>query len=253
MTTSATTAAPGSATLATATSATSSAAPASSAAVTSAASTAAAAVATSSSAASTTAATATAAPAAKVLTLEFWNPATDQPELSVIEDLVAKFNKQQPDFQVKNVPGDPGNNYEKYTTVMAGGVPPDAIMTYSWQQVPGWAYQGALVPLDPYMAQMKIDKNDYFPIVWSMVFLHGHLWGFLQEFDSSALALNRSIFSKYGLDPTKPPKTITELDDLNAKLTQHDSSGAISQLGVVPAAPQGGNITPWLAVFGGML
>jgi multiple sugar transport system substrate-binding protein len=135
---------------------------------------------------------------------------------------------------------------------MAGGVPPDAIMTYSWSPVPGWAYKGALLSLDPYMAQMKISQSDYFPIVWSMVFLHGHLWGFLQEFDSSTLALNRSIFSKYGLDPAKPPTTIAELDDLNAKLTQHDSSGAISQLGVVPAAPQGGNITPWLAIFGGM-
>ena len=51
---------------------------------------------------------------------------------------MAKFNKQQPDFQVKNVPGDPGNNYEKYTAVMAGGVPPDAIMTYSWSPVPNW-------------------------------------------------------------------------------------------------------------------
>jgi multiple sugar transport system substrate-binding protein len=240
----------------TATSAASSAAPAStvatSAATTSAASTAAATVATSSSAASTTATAAAAAPASKALTIEFWNEALDQPELSVIQDLVAKFNKQQPDFQVKNAPVDSGTNYEKYTAAMAGGAPPDAFMTYSWTPVSGWAYQGALVSLDPYMAQMKIDKNDYFPIVWSMVFLHGHLWGFLQEFDSSALALNRSIFSKYGLDPTKPPKTITELDDLNAKLTQHDSSGAITQLGLVPAAPQGGNITPWLAVFGGM-
>ena len=102
------------------------------------------------------------------------------------------------------------------------------------------------------MAQMKISQSDYFPIVWSMVFLHGHLWGFLQEFDSSTLALNRNIFSKYGLDPAKPPTTIAELDDMSAKLTQHDSSGALTQLGIVPGAPQGGNISHWLAVFGGM-
>jgi len=205
-----------------------------------------------SSSATATASDAASAPAANVLTLEFWNPATDQPELSVIEDLVAKFNKQQPDFQVKNTPVGGDNNYEKYTTAMAGGVPPGAIMTYSWQPVPGWAYAGALLPLDPYMAQLKIDKNDYFPIVWSMVFLHGHLWGFLQEVDSSALALNRSMLSKNGLDPAQPPKTIAELEDMSAKLTQRDSSGAITQLGIVPTAAQGGNITPWLAVFGGM-
>jgi len=140
----------------------------------------------SNSTASTTAAVAaaTAKPAAQGLTLEFWNEANDQPELSVMEDLVAKFNKQQPDFQAKNIPVVSGTNYEKYTAAMAGGTPPDAIMTYSWQPVPGWAYQGALLPLDAYMAQMKISQSDYFPIVWSMVFLHGHLWGFLQEFDS---------------------------------------------------------------------
>ncbi|HEV7215746.1 MAG TPA: extracellular solute-binding protein [Chloroflexota bacterium] len=252
-TTGTTTAAPASATSAAASvAAATSASPTASAATQSAVSTAATTVATASGAASVTASAATAKPAAQGLTLEFWNEANDQPELSVIQDLVAKFNKQEPDFQVKNAPVASGTNYEKYTAAMAGGAPPDAFMTYSWTPVPGWAYQGAILPLDPYMAQMKINKDDYFPIVWSMVYLHGHLWGFLQEFDSSALALNRSIFNKYGLDPTKPPTTIAELDDLNAKLTQHDSSGAITQLGLVPAAPQGGNITPWLAAFGGM-
>jgi len=203
--------------------------------------------------ASTSAASAAAA-IAKGPTLDFWNPAqtNDQPEFSIIQDLEAKFNKQQPDFQVKNSPIDTANNYEKYTAAIAGGAPPDLILTYDWDPVPGWAYQGALLSLDPYMAQMKINKGDYFPVVWSMLNLHGHFWGFLQEFDSCTLAINRSLFQQYGLDPTKPPKTIAEFDDLNAKLNQFDSSGAITQLGMVPYGPQGGYNTPWLAVFGGM-
>jgi ABC-type glycerol-3-phosphate transport system substrate-binding protein len=238
-------------------SAASSAVPASSAAITSAgtrsaAPTTAATVATSSSVASTSAASA-AAPTAKGLTLDFWNPAqsNDQPEFSIMQDLEAKFNQQEPTFQVKNSPIDTANNYEKYTAAIAGGAPPDLILTYDWDPVPGWAYQGALLSLDPYMAQMKINKGDYFPIVWSMLNLHGHFWGFLQEFDSNTLPINRSLFQKYGLDPTKPPKTIAEFDDLNVTLTQFDSSGAITQLGMVPYGPQGGYNTPWLAVFGG--
>jgi len=225
----------------------------SAAAVTSAAATSAPATsAATSSAAATVAATSSAAVAAKGLALDFWNPATDTLGKAILAGLVDTFNAQNTSFTVKDSPVVSDNNYEKYTAAMAGGAPPDAIMTYDYTPLPVWAYGDALLALDSYAAQEKINKDDYFPIVWPMISLKGHLWGFMQEFDSGTLSWNTDLFTKHGLDLAKPPKTISELDDMIAKLTQKDSSGAITQLGMVPGDANGGSDTYWLAAFGGM-
>jgi multiple sugar transport system substrate-binding protein len=234
------------------------------AAVTTSATSAAATTASASSAAATAAATAptttasassaaAAAPGGATITLDFWNPASDTNGKAIIADLVSQWNKQNPSLPVKDTVVGNDNNYVKYTSALAGGAPPDAIMTYDYDPMPGWAYGGALLPLDAYAAQMKINQSDYFPIVWPMMSFQGHIWGFLQEFDSELYGWNQDLFAKNGLSST-PPKTIAELDDLNTKLTVHDSSGAITQLGIAPGygGVRGGSDGTWVAVFGGM-
>lgn len=205
-----------------------------------------------SSAVATVAATSSAAVAAKGLALDFWNPATDTLGKAILAGLVQKFNAQNTGFTVKDSPVVSDNNYEKYTAAMAGGAPPDAMMTYDYTPLPVWAYGDALLALDSYAAQEKINKADYFPIIWPMISLKGHLWGFMQEFDSGTLSWNTDLFTKNGLDPAKPPKTISELDDMITKLTQKSTNGAISQLGMVPGGANGGSDTYWLGAFGGM-
>jgi ABC-type glycerol-3-phosphate transport system substrate-binding protein len=192
-------------------------------------------------------------PAVKAIALDFWNPAGDTNGKAIIADLVARWNQQNPTLPVKDTIVDNNSNYEKYTAALAGGAPPDTIMTYDYDPLPGWAYADALLPLDAYAAEMKINQSDYFPIVWPMMSFKGHIWGFLQEFDSELYGWNKDLFTKNGL-PNTPPKTIAELDDLNAKLTQRDSSGAITQLGLAPGytGVRGGGDATWVAVFGGM-
>ena len=189
--------------------------------------------------------------AAKGLVLDFWNPAGDTLGQKVLQGIVDKFNAQNSGFQAKDSLVASDNNYQKYTAAMAGGAPPDAIMTYDYTPMPVWAYNDALLSLDAYAAEMKIDKNDYFPIIWPMISLNGHLWGFMQEFDSGILGWNKDLFAKSGLDATKPPQTIAEFDDMNTKLTQKDASGAITQLGMAPGDSNGGSDTYFAAEFGG--
>lgn len=204
-------------------------------------------------AATTATSAAAAAPGSATITLDFWNPASDTNGKAIIADLVSSWNKQNPSLPVKDTVVGNNDNYVKYTSALAGGTPPDAIMTYDYNPLPGWAYGGALLPLDAYAAQMKINQSDYFPIVWPMMSFNGHIWGFLQEFDSELYGWNQDLFAKNGLSAT-PPKTIAELDDLNTKLTLHDSSGAITQLGIAPgySGVKGGSDGTWVAVFGGM-
>ncbi len=199
-------------------------------------------------------ATVSVAPSGGKIILDFWNPAGDTNGKAIIGDQVDRFNKANPNLQVRDSIIDNGNNYEKYTAALAGGVPPDAIMTYDYDPLTGWANDNAIQTLDAYAAEEKIDQSDYFPIVWPMLSFSGHIWGFMQEFDSEVFAWNKGVFSANGLDPATPPKTIAELDDLNNKLTKHDPTGAISQLGIAPGITgiKGGSTDTWIAMFGGM-
>jgi len=84
-----------------------------------------------------------------------------------------------------------------------------------------------------------------------MINFHGHLWGFLQEFDYYIIGYNKNLFKAAGLDPEKPPKTIAELDAMNAKLTQKDSSGGLKQVGFCQWIGVGFDFFLWYPMFGG--
>jgi multiple sugar transport system substrate-binding protein len=181
--------------------------------------------------------------------VDFWNPATDKLGKKIIAELVDEYNKQSTKVTAKDtiVPDD--NHYAKYVTAIAGGQSPGAIMTYEYTPIVDWASQGFIVPLDAYQTSMGIKEEDYFPVVWLMIHFHGHLWGFLQEFDFNLLAWNKSLFQKAGLDPEKPPKTMDELDNLAAQLTVKDSAGALKQIGFCPWIT--GDTLMWTALWGG--
>ncbi|MCL4545962.1 MAG: extracellular solute-binding protein [Chloroflexi bacterium] len=205
---------------------------------------------TTSTAASTSSVSATQGAVKKAsLELEFWNPATDKLGKKIIAQLVAEFNKQSNTFQTKDVVISSANHYTKYVTAMASGQPPDAIMTYDYFPMPTWASQGFIIPLDSYAAQQDIKESDYFPIAWEMIHFHGHLWGFLQEFDFNILAYNKDLFQAAGLDPTKPPKTIPEMDAYAQKLIKKKSDGSLAEIPFAPWVT--GSPFTWAAIWGG--
>jgi multiple sugar transport system substrate-binding protein len=207
---------------------------------------------TATAAASTTPATpATSVPAVSPAgtVLEFWNPGSNVGAKKTIDALVATYNQQHPGVTVTNVPTPTDNNYEKYVTGMVSGTGPAALMTFDYSPVVAWAAQGLITPLDAYQAQLGIKEADYFPIVWQMIHFHGHLWGFLQEFDFNLLGWNKRLFQEAGLAAATPPKTTDELDAMAERLTKKASTGALQQVGFCPWIS--GNTLLWTAVWGG--
>src|SRR5206468_584963 len=58
---------------------------------------------------------------------------------------------------------DDSNNCSKYTTAMTSSNSPDAIMTYAYDQVPSWAANGFIQPMDQFANKVGIKQADYFP------------------------------------------------------------------------------------------
>jgi ABC-type glycerol-3-phosphate transport system substrate-binding protein len=200
----------------------------------------------------TTAPAAQAAPAAGSTEIQFYSPATDKLGNKIIAELADQYNKKQSKISAKVITVPTDNHYAKYVTAIAGGQSPDGIMTYDYTPMVDWASQGFILPLDDYQKTMGIKKEDYFPVAWNMIFFHGHLWGFIQEFDYNILAWNKTLLQKAGInpDPSSAPKTTDDLDKLAAQLTVKDAGGNLKQIGFCPWIT--GSPILWAAMFGGI-
>jgi multiple sugar transport system substrate-binding protein len=122
------------------------------------------------------------------------------------------------------------------------------MMTYEFTPVPQWQAKGLIQTLDPYRKEMNIKQEDYLANVWQMITFGGKLFGFLQEFDVNLLGISNEPVMRAGLDPTKPPKTMDEMDEWNTRLTKKDGS-ALTQIGIVPWRHGGYDL--WAGLHGG--
>lgn len=123
---------------------------------------------------------------------------------------------------------------DKVIAGLSGSQPPDILVTGGPDNVPGWANEGLLSPLDEVITASKIDKGDILPAVLSQcAYKNDHYclpWGT----DTYALYWNKDLFEEAGLDPEKPPQTLEELTEFADKLTKVDANGEITQIGFIP-------------------
>lgn len=173
-----------------------------------------------------------------VTTISVWHPwgGTQKERL---DDVVAEFNRSQDRIRVKALftPNDLDSN-QKFFTAVAANKPPDAIFV-DGPQTAAWAEQGALAPLDQYVAKDGIKPEDYFAPCWAQNYYKGKVWALTYCADPNfALVWNKKVFREVGLDPERPPNTIEELDRYNDLITKTER-GKIVRVGVIPWAQYG--------------
>ncbi|NQX70896.1 extracellular solute-binding protein [Paenibacillus alba] len=179
-------------------------------------------VASSAAPSATQSAAATASSSAEKVTIEYWQyqfPA----KVDLITKLIADFQKQNPNIEVKqtNFPYDQYN--EKVATLVPAGKGPDVInLYYGW--LPKYVASGYLQPLpDSAFSEDKI-KAEFFPFV-DTAKLNGKYYAIPTAVRTLALFYNKDLYTKAGLDPNKPPATWEELVSQGKKLTEKDKNG----------------------------
>jgi ABC-type glycerol-3-phosphate transport system substrate-binding protein len=136
------------------------------------------------------------------------------------------------------------SDIEKKTLIAtAAGVPPDIAGLYN-QNIPQFAAQDALEPLDNLAAAHGITPDTYKKVFWDECCYEGHLYGLVSTAFDLGLYYNTEIFQERadvlrakGLDPNRAPRTIAELDAYAAALDQYDSSGRLISAGYIPLEP----------------
>lgn len=138
---------------------------------------------------------------AKVV-LNFW-------EFSVGEELMRflldKFQKQNPDIEVKVQQLSWDYGFEKIVLSVAANNAPD-ICELGTDWVPKFSSSGVLLDVTEDMADIK-DKY----LLWEPVTYKGRLYGAPWLAGTRVLFYNRGLFFKAGLNPDKPPATWDEL------------------------------------------
>ncbi len=131
----------------------------------------------------------------------------------------------------------------------AGGVPPDVAGIWA-NNLPAYAENNALTPLDSLARNAGINGDDYIPVYWDLCNYRGHLWALPSTPSCNALIYNKKMFREAGLDPEKPPRSIAELEAFNEKLTRRSASGRLETIGHLPEEP-GWWSSLWSRWFGG--
>ena len=132
-------------------------------------------------------------------------------------------------------------------------MPPDLTFV-DGPQVTAWAELGLLEPLDDFYAREGITEGTFWPPCWEQCEYRGHSWALTFEADPNfALVWNKTLFKAAGLDPDTPPKTTSEVEADNERLTQFDEHGFMRQMGMMPWATYGGpnTVFTWGWLFGG--
>jgi ABC-type glycerol-3-phosphate transport system substrate-binding protein len=154
-------------------------------------------------------------------------------ELAVQRKLVAKFEAAHPGIRVRimTVAG----SYEKVSISFAAGNPPDLMSSMWIDDLAGYAMRGALVPLDEFLRESGRDiDREYVPGVARALRYRGQTWGMMVTVNAQFVLANRAMLESAGIDPDRPPTTLSELDDMNKRLMRTDMAGNLVQFGWRP-------------------
>ncbi len=169
-------------------------------------------------------------------------------EFDGMKAIVNDFNKSQDRIWVDILPI--SNIDQKTMMATSAGIPPDLAGLFG-PNVPQYVDDNAIMSLDKYCEEAGISKAQYIPAYWEIGAYNGKLYSLPTTPASTALHFDTKMFEAAGLDPTKPPRTIEELDAFADKITTK-KNGSIGVSGFLPSEPGWWNWA-WCYFFGGRL
>jgi ABC-type glycerol-3-phosphate transport system substrate-binding protein len=161
-----------------------------------------------------------------------------------------EFEKRNPDIEIEI---SPGNNVEKLTVAVAGGVGPDVCLMQ--QYVSSYALSGLIQPVTDLFNKSGLKAEDFWLPSHKENLWNGEIYAMSWGSDPNfGLFWNKRMFSEVGLDSEKPPVSIIDVDAFSRKLAKKDGDGKLVQLGINPWGIPGGNensMYTWGWAFGG--
>ncbi|WP_313999539.1 ABC transporter substrate-binding protein [uncultured Paenibacillus sp.] len=162
-----------------------------------------------------------------------------------------EFGKKNPGYKINAtyVPPDGGLTNGKLVSAISGKNPPDVVISSEYASAYSLAAQGALEPLDEYLAALDFQESDVLSSFLPLMKYKDITYLYPQDSNVNLLYYNVKMFEEAGLDPNNPPETIEELDAAAEKLAKVNGS-SIDRLGFIPWIDAGDDAFLWGWIFG---
>jgi len=170
-----------------------------------------------------------------VVELNMYYPvAVGGPITKVIDDMIAEFEKANPDIKVKAVyAGNYDDTRVKALAAVKANQPVQLSVLFSID-VFELMDQDVIVPFDDFATSAE-DKQwlaSFYPALMENSKVKGKIWGIPFQRSTIVLYHNKNAFKEVGLDPNKPPATWDEMVAAAQKLTKKDASGNVTRWGM---------------------
>lgn len=182
-------------------------------------------------------------------TLNYWSPFGGD-SLKWDQWRIGVFEKANPDVKVNLVATPSGGvNTGKLLAAIAGGDPPDVVLSDFASIAYSFAANGMALPWD--MGKISLKVEDMLPGMKELTQIDGKVYILPMDTNVIMLYMNVDAFQDVGLDVNKPPKTLAELDAMAGKMDKFSGS-TIERLGFIPWLDYGGdeNVYYWPWMFG---
>ena len=134
-----------------------------------------------------------------VITFSGWGDETEQ---QIYRDSIARFQEVCPGVTVNYEPI-PAEFQTKLKSQMAGGTAPDVFYVDD-QLMTAFAPTGQLLPLDEYMAEAGVSRDDFIPALLTIFTLDGQTYGLPKDWGTLGLVYIPEVFDEVGVDyPTE--------------------------------------------------
>ena len=165
----------------------------------------------------------------KPVTITFWSAYTAPHELAALQSAFDAFHAKYPRITVKGT----GNmNDDKILAAISSGTPPDAMLSFSPDNVGKFCSTGAWQNLNDDIAKSKLDMSIFPKAALSFSGYKGNQCSLPALADSYGLYYNKAMFKAKGI--TRAPRTLSELAADAKKLTVRTADGSIKVAGFVP-------------------
>jgi multiple sugar transport system substrate-binding protein len=164
------------------------------------------------------------------VTIEMWIPFSADHEVAGVQQVFDRFEQEYPWITVdvrKGVASD-----QKVISAIRAGTPPDAVMSWSLDDLPAFCDTGAWQDLTPYVEATDFDASVFPPSVARYTGFGGKQCAFPFLTDALGLYYNTDILEEAGY--TEPPRTMSELTQMAKDLTVFNADGSIERAGFVP-------------------
>jgi multiple sugar transport system substrate-binding protein len=164
-------------------------------------------------------------------------------------DLLAAFEKDNPDIQVQLEPINFGDYYARLKTEIAAGSPPD-IVQIGDDAVPDFVSNGAMVDLGPYITGKNgIDTSIYLPGLLDPGKYQGKQYFLPKDYSPLIVYYNKKVFDQYKVDYPKDGWTWDDFLKTAQALTKPDDG----VWGVQLPGPWTSGFEYWIAAADGRL